>query len=130
MLPLCLIGCRSFAIMFDSDVKVKLKTISLNGRWFVATEPASPEPGRDDDPAGRAGEPDVPEGWRELPPSREDWLTEDEWVERLSWIEPEEWADPDEDSNGDPGEDLVEDPGHPLHQATSRPRAAAEGGRL
>jgi hypothetical protein len=89
-----------FASMFGISVKVKLKIISLNGRWFVATGPVSPDPGRDEDPAGRAGEPDVPEGWRELSPSREDWLTEDEWVAWLSRIEPEEWADAGED----PGE--------------------------
>jgi hypothetical protein len=83
--------------MFGISAKVKLKIISLNGRWFVATGPVSPDPGRDEDPAGRPGEPDVPEGWRELSPSREDWLTEDEWVAWLSRIEPEEWADAGED---------------------------------
>ena len=61
----------------------------------MATGPVSPDSGRDEDPAGRDGEPDQPgegpEGWRELPPSREDWLTEDEWVAWLSRIEPEEW---------------------------------------
>jgi hypothetical protein len=88
--------------MFGISVKVKLKIISLNGRWFVATGPVSPDPGRDEDPAGRAGEPDVPEGWRELPPSREDWLTEDEWVAWLSRIEPEEWADAGEDPGEEP----------------------------
>ena len=91
-----------FASMFGISVKVKLKIISLNGRWFVATGPVSPDPGRDEDPAGRPGEPDVPEGWRELSPSREDWLTEDEWVAWLSRIEPEEWANAGEDPGEEP----------------------------
>src|ERR1019366_2306989 len=93
-----------FASMFGISVKVKLKIISLNGRWFVATGPVSPDPGRDEDPAGRPGEPDVPEGWRELSPSREDWLTEDEWVAWLFPVEPEEGADAGEEGGEDPGE--------------------------
>lgn len=46
----------------------------------MASEPASPDPGRDDEP----------KGWQELPPSREDWLTEEEWVARVSSEEDEE----------------------------------------
>ncbi|MGD0064008.1 MAG: hypothetical protein ABSB76_11280, partial [Streptosporangiaceae bacterium] len=84
----------------------------------MATGPASPDPGRDDDPAGHAGEPgdpgEVPEGWRELPPSREDWLTEDQWVAWLAEIEPEEWVDgsgPDEDDEPGPGTGTAKEPG-------------------
>jgi hypothetical protein len=51
---------------------------------------------------------EFPEGWRELAPSREDWLTEEEWVARVSSEEDEEWAASDEEdvndkpSSGDP----------------------------
>jgi Domain of unknown function (DUF222) len=73
--------------------------------------PASPAPGRDDDPARRPGEPtdpgDGPENWRELPASHEDWLSEDEWVASLSAAEPEDWIYPGED----PGDDAGDDPG-------------------
>jgi len=69
----------------------------------MPTEPVSPDPERDDDPARRAGEPgpmgptgEAPDGWRELPPSREDWLTRDEWIAWLDSIEPDEWEDPDD----------------------------------
>jgi hypothetical protein len=88
----------------------------------VPHEPASPDPRRDDDPAGHPGEPDqageVPEGWRELPPSREDWLTEDQWVAWLTEIEPEEWewAGPGEDDEDQP----VPGP------STAKPRGAAK----
>ncbi|MGD0068095.1 MAG: hypothetical protein ABSB76_32275, partial [Streptosporangiaceae bacterium] len=91
----------------------------------MATGPATPAPGRDDDPAGRAGEPDdlgeTPEGWRELPPSREDWLTEDQWVAWLAEIEPEEWAGSSEDPE--------ENPGDPV-QAPTGQRGAAKTTRL
>jgi hypothetical protein len=40
-------------------------------------------------------------GWRELPPSREDWLTEEEWVARVSSDEDEQWAVPGEDEPDD-----------------------------
>jgi hypothetical protein len=88
--------------------------------------PAFPDRGQDDDPALRPGEPDqtgeVPEGWRELAPSREDWLTEDQWVAWLSEIEPEEWATPGED----PGDNAGEDPGDRLPKGIGRP---SKGGR-
>jgi hypothetical protein len=108
----------------------------------VATGPVSPDPGRDEDPAGRPGEPGLPdevtEGWRELPSSREDWLTEDEWVAWLSLVEPEEWAAPGEDPDEDPGPDDPARPGAGQAQssgAAKRARAAqgsvraAKGGR-
>src|ERR1035441_1559896 len=83
------------------------KIISPNGRWFVATGPVSPESGRDEDPAGRAGGlGEGPEGWRELPPSRKDWLTEEQWVAWVTSEEDEEWFDPGEDPvdpEDDPG---------------------------
>ena len=74
----------------------------------MASEPAFPDPERDEGHAGRAGKPGVPgefpEGWRQLPPSREDWLTEEEWVARVSSEEDEEWAASDEeDVNDKPG---------------------------
>ena len=63
----------------------------------MPTEPVPPDPGRDDAPARDAGEPgatgptdpagpkgEVPEGWRKLPPSRQDWLTRDEWI---AWLD-------------------------------------------
>ena len=59
----------------------------------------------------------MPEGWREVPTSREDWLTEDEWVAWLSRIEPEEWAAP--------GEDPDDNPGDPPDPGPAKPRAAA-----
>jgi Domain of unknown function (DUF222) len=103
----------------------------------MTTGPATPDPGRDDDPAGHAGEPDqageVPEGWRELPPSREDWLTEDQWVAWLAEIEPGEWAGPGED-----GEDDEPDPGSPAQpgnvqrrsRGTAKETGTAKGARL
>jgi hypothetical protein len=75
-------------------------TFSAERTVVYSTGPASPDPKRDDDPAGRprkpadpdpdpdpddgdgdgdgdGDEPDEgPENWRELPPSHEDWLTE------------------------------------------------------
>ena len=80
--------------------------------------PVSPDPGRDEDPARRPGEPgeppqdgpgrgepdlpdDASEGWRELPPSHKDWLTEEEWVARVSSEEAEEWFGPGEDPEDD-----------------------------
>jgi hypothetical protein len=75
----------------------------------VSHGPASPDPGQDDDPARRPGEPaepgDGPEYWRELPPSHEDRLTEDEWVASLSATEPEDWIYPGDDP-GDDAEDV------------------------
>jgi hypothetical protein len=47
--------------MFDISVELKLNLIFLNGRWFVVTGPVSPDPGRDEDPAGRGGEPGGPD---------------------------------------------------------------------
>ena len=118
--------------MFDKSLKVRLTTISLNGRCRVTQGPASPDPGRDDDPARHAGEPgaspsgaspsgasppggpgggpqpaadEVPgAGWRELPPSTQDRLTEDEWVAWLASMR-------DEDPGLAPGEEP--DPGDP-----------------
>jgi hypothetical protein len=87
------------------------KTIMPNGGCRVSHGPASPAHGRDDDSARRPGEPaepgDGPENWRELPPSHEDWLSEDEWVASLSQTEPEDWIYPGED----PGDDAEDDPG-------------------
>ncbi|MGD0607726.1 MAG: hypothetical protein ABSA53_29595, partial [Streptosporangiaceae bacterium] len=65
----------------------------------------------------------MPEGWRELPPSRADWLTEDEWVEWLSGIEPEEWAGPGEEPGDDPA--CPRQPGIPRRQ----PRGSRGGRR-
>jgi hypothetical protein len=59
-------------------------------------------------------------GWRELPPSREDWLTEEQWVAWLSSIEPED--PPAEDPEDDPG---LDDPAQP---GTARPRSRGSGG--
>ena len=91
--------------------------------------PAFPDRGQDDDPALRPGEPDqtgeVPEGWRELAPAREDWLTEDQWVAWLSEIEPEEWATPGEDPGDNAGEDAGEDPGDRLPKGIGRPSKGA-----
>jgi len=74
----------------------------------VTQGPVSADPERDEDPAGRAGEPGgsppresasgtpgtpdefVREGWRELPASTEDWLTEEEWVAWLASMRDEE----------------------------------------
>ena len=101
----------------------------------MATGPVSPaDPGRDDDPARRPGEPGVPggvsEGWRELPAPREDWLTEDEWAAQVSCAEPE-WFGPGEDPGEEPG---PVDPARPGAKGSSRPvkgsaRAAKESAR-
>ena len=73
----------------------------------------------------------MPEGWRELPPSRADWLTEDEWVEWLSRIEPEEWPDPGEEpEEPQNSQNSQNSPGNPSHPAAAKPRAAARGARL
>ncbi|HEX2821275.1 MAG TPA: hypothetical protein VHO07_14065, partial [Streptosporangiaceae bacterium] len=67
----------------------------------MTSGPVSPDPGRDDDPAWRAGEtghgtPDAweeppDEGWWEPPASTEDCLTEEEWTGWLaSMPEPED----------------------------------------
>ena len=86
--------------------------------------PVSPDPGRDEDPVRRADEPgggaqsDPAEfpGWRELPPSREDWLTEDEW---LAWLA----AMPDEDDPGlEPGEEPDPEGRPPPARMTRSPR--------
>ena len=80
----------------------------------MATGPVSPESGRDEDPAGRAGGlGEVPEGWRELPPSRKDWLTEEQWVAWVTSEEDEEWFDPEdpEDPEDDPGFGVPARPG-------------------
>ncbi|MGD0606833.1 MAG: hypothetical protein ABSA53_25000, partial [Streptosporangiaceae bacterium] len=77
----------------------------------MATGQASPDSGRDDDPARSAdGSGEAAEGWRELPPSREDWLTEEEWVARVSSAEDEEWSGPGDDAEDDPG---IGDPAPP-----------------
>ncbi len=71
----------------------------------MITGPVSPDPGRDEDPTGPAGGPGgTREGWRELPPSHEDWLTEEEWAAQDSWDE-EEWFFPGEDQGDDSGSD-------------------------
>lgn len=104
--------------------------------------PVSPDPGRDDDPARSAGEPGASPpagsdgsppagpgggprpaadefpgaGWRELPPSTQDWLTEDEWVAWLASMQ-------DEDPGPGPGEEPdPEDPPRPARKTrTPRP---------
>jgi hypothetical protein len=67
----------------------------------VTQGPASPDPGRDDDPARRPGEPGgtPDEGEQELPPPIEDWLTDDEWLDWLSTVAPGY-----EDPENDPGQ--------------------------
>ena len=100
--------------------------------------PASPDPGRDDDPARHAGEPgaspsgasppggpgggpqpaadDLPgAGWRELPPSTQDRLTEDEWVAWLASMR-------DEDPGLAPGEEPDPDDPPPPARKTRTPR--------
>jgi Domain of unknown function (DUF222) len=72
----------------------------------------------------------VPEGWRELPPSRADWLTEDEWVEWLSRIEPEEWPDPGEEPEDDPSNPRQPGTSNRQPPQASKPRAAAKEARL
>ena len=137
-----------FANMFGESLKAKLTPISLNGRWRVTQGPVSPDPGRDDDPAGSAGEPgaspagaspagaspagglgggprpaadEFPGGWRELPPSTQDWLTEDEWVAWLASMR-------DEDPGLAPGEEP--DPGDPTPPArTTRTPRPGHGSR-
>src|ERR1700733_10573786 len=97
----------------------------------MSTGPASPDPKRDDAPAGRPGEPaepgdgpgDGPEDWRELPPSHEDWLTEDEWVASLSATEPQDWIYPGED----PGDDAGDDPGYFPQPGAPRTKGPAKG---
>jgi hypothetical protein len=67
--------------------------------------PADEPSGRDEDHA-QGSAPDTPgEGWRLLPPSREDWLSEDEWEEWTTArcagdepLAPEEAVDPDDPS--------------------------------
>jgi hypothetical protein len=101
----------------------------------MAGTPVNEPSGRDDDPARDSGEPDPSsrdasgsgaadpsdlrddsgEGWRELPPSREDWLTEEQWVAWLSSVEPGE--PPDEDPEDDPG------PDEPARPSTARSRS-------
>jgi hypothetical protein len=98
----------------------------------MPTEPVPPDPGQDDDPARDAGEPgatgptdpagpkgEVPDGWRKLPPSRQDWLTRDEWIAWLDSTEPDEWDDP--------GEDPADVPAPPPDPA--QPRAAGRASR-
>ena len=88
----------------------------------MATGPVSPESGRDEDPAGRAGGlGEVPEGWRELPPSRKDWLTEEQWVAWVTSEEDEEWFDP--------GEDPVDPEDDPGFGVPARPGPKARAGR-
>jgi len=94
----------------------------------MPTAPVPPDPERDDDPARVPGEPDatgpadpageVPGGWRQLPPSRQDWLTRDEWIAWVDSTEPDEWDDP--------GEDPDDDPARP--HAPAPPRGAAKAG--
>jgi hypothetical protein len=66
----------------------------------VTQGPASPDPGRDDDPTRRPGEPGgTPDGGdQELPPPIEDWLTDDEWLDWLSTVAPGD-EDPESDSS-------------------------------
>ena len=71
----------------------------------MTQRPASPDPGRDDDPTRRPGEPGgTPDehpgdGEPELSPSGTDWLTDDEWLDWLSTVAPG-----DEDPENDPGQ--------------------------
>ena len=96
----------------------------------MPTEPVPPDPGRDEDPARAAGEPGAagpagpaPGEWRELPPSRQDWLTRDEWIAWLDSTEPDEWDDPGEDPADAPAP--PPDPAHP--RAAGK---AAKGARV
>jgi hypothetical protein len=64
---------------------------------------------------------DESRGWRELPPSTEDWLTEDEWAASLA-------SAPDEDDPGlAPGEEP--DPGDPPPPARKRSPRPGQGSR-
>ena len=102
----------------------------------MTSGPVSPDPGRDEDPARSPGEPggsrsggsghgaggapdEFPgDGWREVPGSGEDWLTEEQWMAWLSSLEPEE--PPAEEDEDDPGAD---DPSAgPPHPAGSTPQ--------
>jgi hypothetical protein len=90
----------------------------------VATGPVSPDSGRDEDPAGRAGgSGEVPGGWRELPPSREDWLTEEEWGAQVSSAEDEEWFGYGEDPEDDPDFSDPAQPGTKARPGTAKARA-------
>src|SRR5580658_10329104 len=92
--------------------------------------PADDSSGQDEDAARKnheagessAGVPiqDESRGWRPLPPSTEDWLTEDEWVASLASM-------PDEEDPGlEPGEEPdPEDPPPPL--PARRPRSPRPG---
>src|SRR5580692_1363827 len=137
-------------------LKTEFKIFFRNGRWCVTSGPVSPDPGRDKDPTRSPGEhggspsggspsddgsgsggpgpgtggtaDEFPgEGWRELPPSREDWLTEEQWVAWLSSIEPEEPpAEDAEDPEEDPGPDSPARPG--AARPRSRPATGTSAG--
>src|SRR5580698_963411 len=97
----------------------------------MAVTPADDSSGQHEDAARQghdAGESsgydpmeDESRGWRELPPSTEDWLTEDEWAASLA-------SAPDED---DPGLALGEepDPGDPPPPARKRSPRPGQGSR-
>jgi len=75
------------------------------------------------DAGDSAGDPlqDESRGWRELPPSTEDWLTEDEWGASLASM-------PDEEDPGPaPGEEP--DPGDPPPPARTRSPRPGRGSR-
>ena len=64
--------------------------------------PAAEPFGLDEDPA-RGPAPDARgEGWRLLPPSREDWLTDDEWEQWAAARCAEEEEPPDSEEAVDP----------------------------
>ena len=83
----------------------------------MPTEPVSPDPGRDDEPARGAGERSAGERGA----AGEDWLTRDEWIAWLDSIEPDEWDDPGEDPNED-----SDAPAQP--RIPAQPCAAAKAG--
>jgi len=107
----------------------------------MAGTPVNEPSGRDDDPAQDSGEPDPSsrdaagsgatdpsdlrdasgEGWRELPPSREDWLTEEQWLEWLASVEPEELPEEEDPENGP-------DPEDPVRPGTARSRSRSAKG--
>jgi Domain of unknown function (DUF222) len=65
----------------------------------------------------------VPGGWRELPPSREDWLTEEEWGAQVSSAEDEEWFGYGEDPEDDPDFSDPAQPGTKARPGTAKARA-------
>jgi len=96
-----------FAIMFGKSLKARLTIIFLNGRCRVTQDRSPQTPGRTTTPPGALASPADPvrrprrrsaarpdefpgAGWRELPPSTQDWLTEEEWVAWLASVRDED----------------------------------------